>query len=64
MTGWQPIETVPAGKPVLVFVPGDEARPVLEAQAYPDGRFYDPTYDEWCGDGATHWMPLPDPPKP
>jgi hypothetical protein len=72
---WQPIATVPNGERVLVYVPGgflqhlDLERPrlVFEALARPDGHFEDPVYSEWDknkGDpGATHWAPLPEPPK-
>jgi hypothetical protein len=59
---WQPIETAPNDeRPVLVYVPGE--RPVFEAIVTSEGWFYDPTYSEWDGKGATHWMPLPEPPK-
>ena len=59
---WQPIETLSKDEgPVLVFVPGQE-RAVFEAIATRAGLYFDPTYSEWDGEGATHWMPLPAPP--
>ncbi len=65
MSKWQPIETVPppgdkGGARVLIYDPTFDL--VMEARAYSDGRFFDPVYWEWDGTGATHWMPLPDPP--
>ncbi len=59
---WQPIETAPDGERVLVFSPGEELA-VCEAIVDGGGRYYDPVYLEWDGRGATHWMPLPEPPK-
>jgi len=60
---WLPINTLPlGGATVIVYVPRDK-RPVFEAEAFPDGSFEDPTYSEWDGNGATHWMPLPMPPE-
>jgi hypothetical protein len=59
--GWQPIETVPNGEDVLLFVPkigvviamqcGEEN----DVPKYLDWNAYDPGT-------PTHWMPLPDPP--
>ncbi len=63
MSEWQPIETVEEYARVLVYVPKNEDILVLEALACPNGKYYDPTYNEWDGVGATHWMPLPEPPK-
>lgn len=69
MSEWRPIETVPPGRRVIVFVPGmtvgngDSDARVFEAIAEPDGSYQDPVYSEWNGPGATHWMPLPEPPK-
>ena len=63
--GWQPIETVPMpdkdgyGPRVLIYSKQDG---VCEAKAYRDGDYHDPVYFEWTGKGATHWMPLPEPP--
>lgn len=66
---WMPIETVPEWERVLVYCPinktGDPSCfvHVFEAKAEQNGFFYDPVYSEWDGSGATHWMPLPEPPK-
>lgn len=58
-TSWKPIETTPDDdRSVLVYVPGSH-KEVFEALATKTGRYYDPVYNEWDGDGATHWMPLP-----
>lgn len=64
MSEWQPISTVPINTRVLVYAPSSKYVKVFEATAYPDGQFFDPVYTEWDGGGATHWMPLPSPPKP
>ena len=61
MAEWQPIETVPTETRVLIF---DPTWRVCEAFADPNGHYFDPRYDEWDGTGATHWMPLPEPPLP
>jgi hypothetical protein len=74
---WQPIETAPKDRRVLVFVPGERSNwtGVFTAWAYTygwiTGQEYEPGDDE-TADGTvslkldpTHWMPLPrDPPKP
>ena len=66
---WQPIETVPMdGTRVLVFAPrsltnkGIEDVPRMEVDGYQSryesfGKF---NKEFWP---ATHWMPLPEPPK-
>ena len=49
--GWQPIETAPKGKEVLV----------LKA----NGKYTIADWGRYCeynGGNFTHWMPLPDPP--
>jgi hypothetical protein len=56
MNGWQPIETAPMGQRVLAFTDGYGVR---VAQVEEGGRVWIETY----GTTATHWMPLPDPPK-
>jgi hypothetical protein len=65
MTEWQPIETIDPDLKgsVIVYVPTETNRKVFEAIASPGGGYCDPVYDEWDGKGATHWMPLPEPPK-
>lgn len=61
---WNPITTVPQNARVLVFDPAmPSGREVFEATAKPDGTYHDPVYCEWDGTGATHWMPLPHPPR-
>lgn len=62
MADWQPIETVEDGATVLVYAPNEVTRTVFEAIAYRNGSYNDPVYDEWDGNGVTHWMPLPLPP--
>lgn len=60
MSEWQPIETAPVGKPVILF--------------YPEAKRSRPPFDvilgKWITVGVvgstprnpTHWMPLPPPP--
>jgi len=63
---WRPIETIPCNDPecsFLIYAPLSPQKQVFEARANKCGAFYDPVYDEWSGTGATHWMPLPEPPK-
>ena len=67
---WQPIETVPRDcTPVLLWIPDcDRGQPGVECGQWwgdcwwtnggPNGGL---DMDEW--DAATHWMPLPAPPK-
>lgn len=64
--GWQPIETMPKDRPVLVWakwegeVGGKEDRyhtHIAENLQVYGGDFY----ASWAYD-ATHWMPLPEPP--
>lgn len=56
---WQPIETAPRGAIALFCDMGaDEVRHLFFVDWMVDGAF--------CGDRlrkATHWMPLPEPPK-
>jgi hypothetical protein len=64
---WQPIETAPMDGEtrVLVYHPGGYHE-VCEARLWRSRDeivYQDPVYDEWNGSGATHWMPLPEPPK-
>lgn len=57
---WRLIETLPNDyETVIVFVPG---RDPFEAMACRNGTYEDPVYNEWDGEGATHWMPKPPPP--
>ena len=73
MSEWQPIETCPEDGEFLAYDPvaGKQdvctfwaeirgKRYVLAVQL--DGE-YGPGDHEFMGDRATHWMPLPEPPK-
>lgn len=61
MGEWQPIETAPRdGRTVLIFT----NRPIRQ---WAIARWIGAPHNHW-GDGyerwdATHWMPLPEPPK-
>lgn len=59
--GWQPIETVIVGEPVLLLVGGYVLHGVFVLSA---GEWECATCEE-CFEGMspTHWMPLPPPPK-
>lgn len=58
MSDWQPIETAPKGERVLAWHP--LWRFLAVAIMVGDDR----VFVEGYGDArATHWMPLPDPPK-
>lgn len=59
--GWQPIETIPDDEELRVLI-YDPKHGVCEARASKNGSYGDPVYWEWDGKGATHWMPLPEPP--
>jgi hypothetical protein len=78
MTNWQPIETAPKDRTVLLVVEPTEQNFLFfgshgpnTAPYYidPDGVICDP--GQWMPDPgiragkwrATHWMPLPEPPK-
>lgn len=63
--GWNLIETVTPGDRVIVFAPNADPQ-VFEAEAYPDGEYKDPVYNEWFSfdhNKATLWKPMPEPPK-
>lgn len=56
---WQPIETAPSDVEVLMFCP---TRHVSNMERVEVGVYHNTkggTYNQW----ATHWMPLPEPPK-
>ena len=61
MSGWQPIETAPKNRRVLVARPGEE--PVIAENVMYTSAGY-----SWCSGyqemriRPTHWMPLPPPP--
>lgn len=71
---WQPIETAPKNEYVLVFCPGaEEASQImicglLVFEGDPDPPdWYELNCDERPSPldvDVTHWMPLPNPPKP
>jgi hypothetical protein len=66
--GWQPIETAPDEGDYIVYDAFWKQTVVVNARRLSSGRLslvpvmggYDPEH----ADDATHWMPLPDPPKP
>ena len=66
MTDWQPIETAPKdGTVVLIFEPSREKWKINSA--YWPNHWHKPCFLS-AGQGvmldkATHWMPLPEPPK-
>jgi len=71
MTNWQPIETVPKDedKSFLVMIKTNDiyTRVIMQAswfegQMYPDAFQCVIDYDDGILN-ATHWMPLPEPPK-
>ena len=51
-TAWQPIDTAPKDRDVLLFLPN--SKPTIAVGFY---------LEEFGGDLITHWMPLPDAPK-
>ena len=58
MSEWQPIETAPKGKEVLLYEPAAKAGGIILPARIVVERW--PTsYPR----PATHWMPLPEPPK-
>lgn len=74
MSDWQPIETAPKNKHVLLF--GAQREPFNCGVHYYDPLVFSGYWDDidgaWCSSGstaggpffhATHWMPLPPPPK-
>ena len=77
MDDWQPIETAPKdGTTILIacrnrVTAGDWVEPrVFYVNGEPEYNEFDPYWQSWDGgfllEGehvATHWMPLPDPPK-
>lgn len=75
MSEWQPIESAPRGRPVLVFSPANNR--AFIALFNPDGTSWVETENDmrlertgtfssgggWFQpDEVTHWMPLPEPP--
>lgn len=56
MGEWQPIETAPKGKDVLLFFPKVEGRNYLR-------EWIRVGFKDDCIRKPTHWMPLPEPPQ-
>jgi hypothetical protein len=70
LQGWQPIESAPKDRPLLLaayIVPSDEAqrngsRPIWHIET---GRAFGTKLDRWTnvlGQQPSHWQPLPQPP--
>lgn len=59
MTQWQPIESAPIDKRILIFAPRHE---VSIGKVRPDGLVVG-EHERFIFSGATHWMPLPKHPK-
>ena len=58
MTGWQPIETAPAGIDLLLLFEGGEQR-----VGYFNGGGWLMDGTEFELNGPCYWMPLPQPPE-
>ena len=59
MSAWQPIESAPdSGEPVLFYTPPRSGYRVFQI-----GRGDDWHNGAWSLEYATHWTPLPTPPK-
>ncbi len=60
---WQPIETAPKDKEILVAYVGNVmiARYSRALNGFP-ARWIGPYPDDFTYGGPTHWMPLPEPP--
>lgn len=58
---WQPMETAPKDRPILVCLFGDTIM-VVEYDEYADPMFPWSTLDgpNYMKDSPTHWMPLPE----
>jgi len=59
--GWQPIETAPRGKEILVYCEGCEGIGIAWLNKY--GDIVIPEPQAIGHESLTHWMPLPPPPK-
>lgn len=68
-TDWQPIETAPKDKPILIYIPEDEWYIKHHIYAAMWGDMDNAWMSTSCADRyygtrlATHWMPLPEPPQ-
>ena len=72
---WQPIETAPTDKAILLWYPWQGPRQEiappgfmyigrwLESDGLYGGYWIDPADCDPIGPGATHWMPLPTHPQ-
>lgn len=65
MSEWQPIETAPKdGQVIDLWRGGKRIVEYKWVQLTPDNGFFEPYGAGICVvRDATHWMPLPDPPK-
>jgi hypothetical protein len=71
--GWQPIETAPRQKVILLWAVTSDDPPNWKMATGHCALAYDPPHEiEWTWDGyrlrswdvnPTHWMPLPEPPE-
>ena len=64
MSEWQQIESVPDDETVVMFYIGKEVPVIARADDYWYGRKPNGGggFAHWL-DGASHWMPLPEPPQ-
>ena len=68
MSEWMPIETAPKdGTPIDIWIPsigGQRLTNMRRVELSKNNVFYDPVESGLCAvRDATHWMPLPPPPK-
>lgn len=75
MSGWQPIETAPKDRRILLYGHIDPNAPfdgLIWTAPRPFSGYWDEIDEAWCCDGSTwkgpfmkvtHWMPLPEPPE-
>ena len=61
MNEWQPIETAPRDRPVIVAIPQWVFADIGLVDVL--GRWYSPIDGVEHSPAPTHWMPLPEPPK-
>lgn len=62
---WQPIETAPKdGTLILAAWDKSQAVSIVSYAKEPTGGFFWLTDDDCFVSTPTHWMPLPEPPKP
>lgn len=65
MSEWQPIETAPKdGRPIDLWAGGERLANMRRVDLGRGNVFYDPVESGvCCVRNATHWMPIPEPPK-